>query len=165
MAAGEQWEGSGREEGGHSAVKRRRHGRALPAVTGADVPPHRGDVQAAGATEHNRAVGPERADKSAVPPQAAFAKAQGQAAQTVAQPTAQQHQPPPTAAQALASTPEAPGVKAIPMAPGPSPGASPEESWRLEMLDAINQMQLMVSLLQTSLSRMARTVEWGPHGP
>ena len=76
-------------------------------------------------------------------PKAAFAtRAQGQAAQTVAQQTNQQHQP------------EAPG------APG-----HPEESWRLEMLDAINQMQLMVSLLQTSLLRMARTVQRAPHGP
>ena len=83
MAAGEQWEGSGREEGGHSAAKRRRHGRALPAVTGTDVPPHRGDAQAAGATEHNRAVGPERADKSAVPQQATETEASRSSGSTV----------------------------------------------------------------------------------
>ena len=79
-------------------------------------------------------------------PKAAFAtRAQGQAAQTVAQQTNQQHQP---------------------EAPGPSPAdGNREDSWRLEMLGAINQMQLMVSLLQTSRSRMARTAEWGPHGP
>ena len=104
-------------------------------------------------------------------PKAAFAtRAQGQAAQTVVQPAAQQHQPPPTAAQAPASRPEAPGVGVIPRTPGPSPGASDgtasrEESWRFEMLDAINQMLLMLNLQETNLFRMARAAQQGPHSP
>ena len=190
MPAGRQREELGWEEGGHRAVKRRRHGGASPAATGAnavpliatppllphkarpDAPPRRGEAQAAGATEHNRARGPEQTDKSAVPLQAAETEASRssgrQAAQTVVQPAALQHPPPPTAAQAPAASPAAPRVGVIPKTPGPSGRqgtANREESWRLEMLDAINQMRLMLNLQETSLFRMARAAQRRPHGP
>ena len=180
----EQYRAADETPRGRPAVKRRKHGGASPSATliatppllphkaRPAAPPHRGEAQAAGSTEHNRARGPEQTDKSAVPFQAAETEARWSsgrpAAQTVVQPAALQRPPPPTAAQAPAASPAAPRVGVIPRTPEPSGRqgtANREESWRLEMLGAINQMRLMLNLQETSLFRMARAAQRRPHGP
>ena len=173
----EQYRAADETPRGRPAVKRRKHGGTSPSATlittppllphraRPAAPPHRGEAQVAGSTEHNRARGP-------VPLQAAETEARWssdrQAAQTVVQPAALQHPPPPTAAQAPAASPAAPRVGVIPKTPEPSGRqgtANREESWRLDMLDAINQMRLMLNLQETSLFRMARAAQRRPHGP